>query len=145
MDFGFTSSDIEKISSILGCEPQCETDMWIWRLANAQTRQAQTVSLQNNIQFGRNEIGSLAVVQTIHGYFELHRCTSYVLFEPDEVIFTSITGDYLSSMVVGRHCTCSMFAPIHREILSKDLTQIDPALLMSTMQLSLAETSLSMR
>lgn len=139
MEFSFTPSDIEKISAIFGGSPPDNGQSVMWRLSNPQTRQAQTVTLHNHVTFGRNESGSLVVVQTIHGYFELHRCTGYVIFEPDEVIFVSLTGDFLSSMVVGRQCTCSMFAPIHRDVLSMDFTELDPAILMSAMQLSLAE------
>lgn len=142
MEFTFTSADIEKISAIIGSTPTADDNSWMWRLANPQTRQAQTVTIHNNVTFGRNGTGSLVVVQTIHGYFELHACSGFVVFEPDEVIFVSMKGDYLSSMVVGRQCTCSMFAPIHREILTMDFTELDPAILMSAMQLSLAEAAL---
>lgn len=141
-DFSFTVSDIEKISSVLG-EPYGNAgNVWTWKLANRHTRQAQVVALHNKVVFGPGETGSLAVVQTIHGYFELHRCSGYVLFEPDEVIFVSAFGDFLSGMVVGRQCVCSMFAPIRRETLLTDLTELDPAILMSAMQLSLAESAL---
>ncbi|MCC6845403.1 MAG: hypothetical protein IT283_03700 [Bacteroidetes bacterium] len=141
-DFTFTASDIEKISSVLGNASGNDGNAWTWKLSNPQTRQAQVVSLHNNISFGPNGTGSLVVVQTIHGYFELHSCSGYVLFEPDEVIFVSAMGDFLSGMVVGRQCVCSMFAPIRRKTLSMDLTELDPAILMSAMQLSLAEAVL---
>lgn len=139
MAFSFTDEDIRRIADTLGGEPQTagdETSIW---LTNPASRQSLTVNLHNNVQLGRERTGALVVAQTQHGYFELHDCTGFMVFEPDEVIFIASAGEYISSIVVGRQCTCSMFVNIRREILSTDFTRLDPRVLMSAMQLSLTE------
>ena len=142
MKFSFQLSDIKQISRLLGSKPTESESMWIWHMKNDETRQQQTVTLYNSVQLGKHKKGSLVIVQTKHGYFELHDCSGFVLFEPDEVIFISATSHKLSSLVIGRECTCSMFSPIRREILSADFSALDPAILMSAMQLSLTESIL---
>ena len=142
MKFSFQMADIKQISQIFGSKPSESDGQWMWHMQNAATRQQQTVTLHNNVKFGKHKKGSLVVVQTKHGYFELHDCTGFIIFEPDEVIFVSATSDKLSCMVIGRECTCSMFSPIRREILTADFSELDPAILMSAMQLSLTATIL---
>jgi hypothetical protein len=142
MSFAFTSGDIEQISALLGSQPTVQEGAWLWQMVNPQNRQAQTVTIYNNVRLGGGQTGSIIAVQTKHGYFELHNCTHFVLFEPDEVIFLSAGPQVISSMVIGRNCTCSMFAPIQRELLHSDFTALDPAVLMSAMQLSIAEAVL---
>lgn len=139
MAFLFTDEDIRRIAETLGGEPQTtgdETSIW---LTNPVSRQSLTVNLHNNVQLGKERMGALVVAQTQHGYFELHDCTGFMVFEPDEVIFIGSEGEYISSIVVGGQCTCSMFVNIRREILSTDFTRLDPRVLMSAMQLSLTE------
>jgi hypothetical protein len=139
MAFLFTDEDIRRIAETLGGEPQTtgdETSIW---LTNPVSRQSLTVNLHNNVQLGKDRTGALVVAQTQHGYFELHDCSGFMVFEPDEVIFIGSEGDYISSIVVGGQCTCSMFVNIRREILSTDFTRLDPRVLMSAMQLSLTE------
>lgn len=139
MAFLFTDEDIKRIAETLGGEPQTtgdETSIW---LTNPVSRQSLTVNLHNNVQLGKERTGALVVAQTQHGYFELHDCTGFMVFEPDEVIFIGSEGEYISSIVVGGQCTCSMFVNIRREILSTDFTRLDPRVLMSAMQLSLTE------
>ena len=142
MKFSFTQADIKHISQIFGSSATESDGHWMWHIQNISTRQQQTVSLVNKVKFGKHKKGSLVVVQTKHGYFELHDCTGFIIFEPDEVIFVSATTEKLSCLVVGRECTCSMFSPIRREILTSDFSELDPTILMSAMQLSLTESIL---
>lgn len=139
MAFSFSDNDIQSIATALGGEPQVSGDETSIRLTNAASRQSLTLALHNNVQLGREHTGALVVAQTQHGYFELHNCSGFMLFEPDEVIFIGVQGEYISSIVVGQQCTCSMFVNIRREILSTDFTALDPRVLMSAMQLSLTE------
>ncbi len=139
MAFSFSSEDIRRITETLGGEPQASGDETSVRLTNPASRQSLTVSIHNDVELGKDHRGALVVAQTQHGYFELHDCTGFMVFEPDEVIFISTNGEYISSIVVGRQCTCSMFVNIRREILTTDFTRLDPRVLMSAMQLSLTE------
>ena len=81
----------------------------------------------------------LVSAQTVHGYFELHAVQRVVPVDPDEVIFVAESGERISGLVVGREGTCSLFANVAHSILSADLTQLDPSLLLSSMQLGLTE------
>ena len=139
----FSAQDIDAIAGLLDIVPIRHDSAWMWQMSNPQTGQAQTIIIHEAVDFGSNEIGCLVAVQTSHGYFELHGCTHYMLFQPDEVIFLRIEEHVVSSMVIGKHCTCSMFAPIKRELLRMDPESLDPAVLMSAMQMSIAESILS--
>lgn len=142
MNFTFNEQDIVKISALLESNPVMQDGAWLWQMADKQSGQAQTVIIHGAVDLGGGFTGPLIAVQTKHGYFELHGCTHYLLFEPDEVIFLRADETAISSMVIGKKCTCSMFAPIRRELLSEDMSNLDPAVLMSAMQLSIAESIL---
>ena len=77
--------------------------------------------------------------QTSYGYFELHNVHQMISVEPDEVIFASEGEDRISGLVVSRNGACSLFANVDRAYLSADLGTLDPALLLSAMQLGLTE------
>lgn len=141
----FTPESIREISRILGVEAAYvahdQGGEYFFEIENEQTRQSLTLTLHNNVTLGEDgEIGTLVVVQTLFGYFELHDCRGFVVFEPDEIIFASGTAERFSGLVVGRQCTCSTFSNMRRSNLSADFTELDPRLLMSAMQMSLAET-----
>lgn len=139
MTFSFTYDDISKITGVLGSAPKVTDDENLFRLVNPDSRQSLTLSLHNFVSLGENAIGALVVVQTQHGYFEMHGCSGFMIFEPDEIIFVSAHDEFVSCMVVGKQCTCSLFSNVRREILSADFSELDPRVLMSAMQLSLTE------
>ena len=143
MAFTFTGADIEHLSKILGGVAQEQEGILFWQLSNKQNGQALVLTIYNNVRLGREAEGALISVQTHQGYYELHSCTGFFIVEPDEVIFVSASEHFLSSLVVGSRCTVSSFANIRREILSADFSELDPAVLMSAMQLSLAESILT--
>jgi hypothetical protein len=138
-----SQQDIDAMARVLDIIPAKQDGAWIWQMSNEKSGQAQTVIIHESVDFGAGDSGYLIAVQTGHGYFELHGCTHFLLFEPDEVIFLRIEEQTISSMVIGKHCTCSMFAPIKRELLRMDPELLDPAVLMSAMQMSIAESILS--
>lgn len=142
MNCRFTEEDIKKISTILGKEPNAYGQSWTWNLRNAETHQAVSLTLYSNVEFPGEESGSLVSVQTLHGYFELHNCTSYMTFEPDEVIFVMEECGKVSCLIISRLGACSMFSNIRREILNADFTSLDAPLLLSAMQLSITESLL---
>ncbi|MFM8456982.1 MAG: hypothetical protein ACKOAK_09465 [Ignavibacteria bacterium] len=138
-----SQQDIDAMAGILDIIPEKQDSAWIWQMSNEKSGQSQTIIIHEGVDFGAGETGCLLSVQTGHGYFELHGCTHFLLFEPDEVIFLRVDEQTVSSMVIGKHCTCSMFAPINRELLRMDPEELDPAVLMSAMQMSIAESILS--
>jgi len=139
MDFTFTQSDIDSISGILNSAPQPMENSWSWRMHNQQTGQSLVLVVYNAIKLGKDQTGSLISIQTKHGYFELHNCAGYLLFEPDEVIFVEVKKETASCLTIGRECTCSMYANINRQLLSQDITSLDAPAIMAAMQLSLTE------
>ncbi len=142
MGFTFKNDDIEKISAILDCRHEEFPGAWTWSLKNHETKQAVIFTIYSNVKTGRDKESNLVAVQTQHGYFELHSCTAYLLFEPDEVIFINSEPDKVSCLIIGKQATCSLYSNIDREILSTDFSSLDSAVLMSAMQLSLVEEQL---
>lgn len=139
MGFTFKKEDIDKISKILDCRCEEFPDAWSWSLKNQDTKQAVIFTIYNRVKTGRDKESNLVAVQTQHGYFELHSCTAFILFEPDEVIFINSEISKVSCLIIGKQATCSLYSNIDREILSTDFTSLDSAVLMSAMQLSLVE------
>lgn len=144
MSFNFKNEDIDKISEILETNHKGSTDTWTWSLKNAETNQSVVFTIYNQTQLSpaNAETGVLVSVQTKHGYFELHGLTGYLLFEPDEVIFVRAVDEKVSCLVIGSNSSCSLFSDIDKAILKSNITELDPAILLAAMQLSLAESIL---
>jgi hypothetical protein len=140
MLISFTDYDINIISKTLESEPQKFENSWSWRLNDLDSKQTLVLTIYINVEFEAEKTGSLVSVQTQHGYFEMHNPTSYMIFEPDEIIFLQFDNLNVSSLVIGRRCTCSMFSNIERNILNADFTELAPPLLLAAMQLSIAES-----
>jgi hypothetical protein len=65
-----------------------------------------------------------------------------MFFEPDEIIFIAHDNEFMSSLIIGKQCTCSLYSNISVKILKSDFADLHPAVLLSAMQLSIAESSL---
>jgi hypothetical protein len=145
MGFNFTSDDISNISNILNSEHKGSNNTWTWTLKNEETKQSVVFTIYNRTKLSpdSDEDGVLVSVQTKHGYFELHGLTGFLLFEPDEVIFVRSLEDKVSCLVIGSNSSCSLFSDINRSILNSNITELDPAILLAAMQLSLAEPILN--
>ena len=142
MSYTFTKEDIKSISKILECEPQEFESSWSWQITNENAVQPLFLSVHNNVQLSKQSTGSLISVQTRYGYFELHDCIAFLLFEPDEVIFVQSCNNKVTSMIVGKSGNCSLYTNIDKDNLNADFSDLDPAVLLSAMQLSLAESVL---
>jgi hypothetical protein len=57
-------------------------------------------------------------------------------------MFVAQSGTAVSSIVVGKTCTCSMYANVRVGILKQQITELDPAVMLAAMQMSLAESLL---
>jgi hypothetical protein len=127
---------------MLGSRPREFEGGRAWHQENKASGQSQVLTLYTNTKLGKNADGPLVSVQTQHGYFELHDCDAFIVFEPDEIIFVHTVGEFVSCLIIGRECTCSLFSNIRRENLNADFSTLDPAVLLSAMQLSLVESVL---
>lgn len=142
MDFELNQIDINKIAETLGVEINSSDQGWSWKMANTNSGQSLLCTIYSAANLDKNNTGILVSVQTQHGYFELHDCNNYMIFEPDEVIFIEAKNDKVSSLIIGKNCSCSMYANISRDNLGADFSELDPAVLLSAMQLSLTESIL---
>lgn len=139
----FTDVDIERISAILGKPSAKQENAFSWKIKNDETHQTLVFTIYTNVPLADSgEMTNIISVQNNQGYFELHSCTDYLLFEPDEVIFIEASEEYLSSLVIGQTGTVSMFSNIRRSLLHEDITSLDAPLLLSAMQLALADSML---
>ncbi len=138
----FNAEDIEKISELLGVNPQLEENSWTYKLSNSETRQNIVFTIYNNVVLPNDKSTSIISVQTNHGYFELHNCSNLIFFEPDEVIFVEADETNISSLVIGKTATCSLFSNIKRHLLKENFTDLDAPLLLSAMQLSIIDSML---
>lgn len=139
----FSGNDIEQIETALNTKAKLFENSWYFQLSRQDTKDGNQnslgITIYNSVRLSSSSDGSLVTAQTKHGYFEIHNCTGFVKVEPDEIIFVSENGNVLSCLVVGASCTCSMFSNVNKEILKGDFSKLDPAVLMSAMQLSFAE------
>lgn len=142
MGYFFTDSDINKISDVLHTKPDVFEGSWTWHLKNKQNNLSLVLTIYSQAQLGESTKGSLVSIQTQQGYYELHDISAYLIFEPDEAIFVQYCGDFVSCITVGGEGVCSVYSNIRKEILKKDISELDPAVLMSAMQLSLTEQAL---
>jgi len=138
----FNNDDIEKISLILGVEPKAYESAWTWTLVNEDYSKPLVFTIYAGIDLGVNTNGSMVSAQTMHGYYELHDIKSFMFFEPDEIIFVTHDNEFLSSLIIGKQCTCSLYSNISVKILKSDFADLHPAVLLSAMQLSIAESSM---
>lgn len=139
MAFSFTDDDIKTITKVLQTKPERLENAWSWHMENKHTRQSLVFTIYADVDLGKGRNGALISAQTHHGYYELHECHGYMVFEPDEIIFVNASKDRVSSLIIGKQCTCSMYSNISRDILSADFAALDPSVLLSAMQLSITE------
>lgn len=142
MEMIFGKAQADEISKTLGQEYSEFEGGYVWKLKNDKTKQQVVLTVYSSAGISTDKNAPLISVQTTHGYFELHSPDTFMTIEPDEVIFLKNEGDKLSSMTVGGSATCSMFSNISRSIIETDFSELDPAVLLSAMQLSLTDASL---
>jgi hypothetical protein len=97
------------------------------------------LNLLDGVDLGDSK-GTLVSVQTQHGYFELHNCSEIKFLETEEIMFLNETDKYINTLVIGATGTCSMFTRVNKSLLTKDIVEIEPSVLLSFMQLSLVNT-----
>lgn len=135
--------DISKIIAILG-EPYMKSeDSYSWSIIKSDSRDKLLLNIYTNVTTDNEQPPiSLISAQNDQGYFELHNCNKYIVFEPDEIIFLNSSDNHLSSLVVSASGNLSVFSNISSDILKKDISTLNAALIMSAMQLSIAESVL---
>lgn len=130
----FNKQNVQEVAALLGAKVETAGEESILRIGGGDGGPAIVLS----VSF-LEEAGCVLSAQTSYGYFELHCVSRYVPVEPDEVIFVAEENTRISGLVVGRRGNCSLFANVDRSILSADLSTLEPALLLASMQLGLTE------
>jgi hypothetical protein len=137
-----TNDDIGTIAGVLG-QPEALGDAaWLWNIRHAESGRLLACTVTTGADLGAGEPGTMVSAHTQQGYLELHGVTHCLVIEPDEVMFVAQTATALSSLIVGKTCTCSVYANVRPSILRHPITELDPAVLMAAMQMALAESVL---
>ena len=89
--------------------------------------------------FGFGGQNPMVSAQTTYGYFELHSIAGIVPVAPDEVIFFAESGERVSGMIVSSVGACSLFSNVPRAHITADPTSLEPADILSAMQLGLID------
>lgn len=134
----FLNKDIEAINAIIGLPTEAGENSKTWKMYNEKTGQSIIFTLAEYSNEGK--ISTLVSAQNNQGYFELHNCSSYMVFEPNEIIFIESSTSDISTLTISNEANISMFANINRELLHSDFITLEPPLLLSAMQLSLIES-----
>jgi hypothetical protein len=137
-----TTNDIGTIAGVLGQPDETGDAAWMWNLRHVESGRVLALSLTLEADCGNGERSTIVSAHTHQGYVELHGVTHCLVIEPDEVMFVAQSGTAVSSIVVGKTCTCSMYANVRVGILKQQITELDPAVMLAAMQMSLAESLL---
>ncbi len=142
MLFQFKTSDIQKISHILGAAAKHKGNNYRFEIENSETGRKLALEIYPNIQIGHRR-GNLISVYTPTAHLQLHFCTGYVVSEMlGEVTFVGEERGKLSGLIIEREGGCSLYANVDRSILSGDFTTLGPEVMLSGIALSLTETVL---
>jgi hypothetical protein len=134
--------NVEEITNFLNVSPEQSLNCYTWKLHDAETNSFLFLSLFTDIEFNGNR-NNLISVQTKFGYFELHNFNEILFLEPNEIAFVQFDEKKINCLVVGKNCTCSLYSNIDREIIRSKMSEIDPAFLLSALQLALIDEALS--
>ncbi len=137
-----TKDDIGTIASVLGEPESIGGSAWAWNMRHAESGRILACTVTTGVDVGGGDVASMVSVHTHQGYMELHGVTHCLAVEPDEVMFVAQTTSALSSLIVGKTCTCSVFANVRPSVLKHPITELDPSVLMAAMQMALAESLL---
>jgi hypothetical protein len=138
----FTPADIKKIGKVLGVPGKKKGNNVRFEIENPAMRRKLAVEIYPNIKIG-SKPGNLVSVSSLNAYLQLHFCSGFVVSDMlGEVTFIGEQDGRLSGLIVEREGGCTLYANVDRELLSGDLTQLGPEVMMSGIALSLTESML---
>lgn len=142
MNFEFTNEEFEKIGAILEVEPKFISNMYRYEIRKDDPVRRISLEIYPKLMIGNRE-GSLVSVYTVNSHLQLHFCTGYVASEIlGEVTFFSECGNKVSGLILEKEGGCSLFSNVDKEVLSGDFTKLAPEVMLSSIALSLMETTL---
>ncbi|GAB5466468.1 MAG: hypothetical protein Kapaf2KO_19040 [Candidatus Kapaibacteriales bacterium] len=140
MDLIFSGNQAKEISDTLGVQHKETDGGYVWSVKNDKNKQQLILTVYPAAELSPNHKGVLVSVQTTYGYFELHGPSMMFAVEPDEIVFVQENETCLTSMTIGGSAALSMFSNISKEIVGSDYSELDPAVLLAAMQLSLTDS-----
>ena len=138
--FNISPVDIDKIAHSLGVEKHDFGNHYRMYLDNQQEGRKLTLEIYPNIPIGTRK-GTLITVYTPNAHLQLQFCSGYVVSEMlGEVTFIGMSQGNLSGLIIEKGAACSLYANVDTELLSGDITQLGPEVMLSGIALSLTET-----
>ena len=138
--FVVTAADLQRISNSLGVEAQNFGNHYRLYLENSAENRKLTLEIYPDIPIGTRR-GALITVYTPNAHLQLQFCTGYVISEMlGEVTFVGMQNGKLSGLIIEKGAACSLYANVDTRLLSGDLTQLGPEVMLSSIALSLTET-----
>lgn len=138
MTYQFSEHDLEHIARVLRGSVVTEQNGWSIEQRSERGTLEQLVTIHPTVEIGETML-SVITVQSRQGYHQLFGCDGYLILEPDEVLFVARGEGRASCLLVGASRTCTTFVDVPTSLLQQRLEELDPAVLVAAMQLSLAE------
>lgn len=137
--YRMNAADVDKIARSLGIEKQDFGDHFRLYLDNPPEGRRLTLEIYPDMAIG-NRRGTLISVYTPTSHLQLHFCTGYVISEMlGEVTFVGMERGKLSGLIIEKGAACSLYANVDNSLLSGDITQLGPEVMLSGIALSLVE------
>lgn len=131
--------DIHNIARLLGEPTEKDDNSYCWVINQEHPGKIAYLKIYSDISLNdkNNTKSTLVSIISSNGYYELHNCTKVILFEPDEVIFLSKSGNNISSLTIRPTGSVSVFSNIDTNLMHQNIAELDPALVMAFTQLAI--------
>ncbi|MDR0926976.1 MAG: hypothetical protein LBO69_04335 [Ignavibacteria bacterium] len=131
----FDKQSIDEITEILQSKPEVvDNNSFNWSLKSNSYLPNINVTLFVDLD---GDGYGMVSVHTVLGYYELHNVRYWSRFATNEVVFFAEENGHISSLFVSYENGVSFYSNIDKALLNKDISTLDPALLLSIMQLSI--------
>ena len=137
--FRLTVHDIDKIAHSLSAQVQQFGNHYRIYLDNPAEGRKLTLEIYPSLLMGAKE-GAMITVYTPNTHLQLQHCNGYVISDLlGEVTFVGTHAGYLSGLTIEKGAACSLYANVDAGLLSGDITQLGPEVMLSSIALSLTE------
>ncbi len=130
------AGDINFISELFDQKVEIVDKTYSWTLKDSTNNPSIHFSIYTDVDINNKSI-TIVSVQTNYGYYELHEIKKWSFFPPDEIFFFAEHENILSSLSISKNRGVSFFANVDKSIMTKDILELDSALVLSTIQMSL--------
>ncbi len=142
MSFEFKPKDIESIGSVLKTKGVKRGNFYRFDLFDKKSKRKLAVEIYPSMKTGKQK-SNLITVYTINSHLQLHQCTGYLASDLlGEVTFYSEADGKISGLIIEREAGCSLYANVDKSALSGDFSRMGPEVMLSSIALSLAATSI---